>query len=151
MLVIIGFVSVSVMRNAASADVVSNNARAQTQANQYAQIAEKFCESQVLYATTRAGHLTGGTGVYWQTFANWYPGTGTTAAHTLSSAELAAAAAGNNIPIPAALPQCMSEDTVIGGRAAYVVTSRGFSLDYRADSKGNTTTGSVVWLQAIVF
>lgn len=149
MLVIIGFVSVAVMRNATSSDVVSANARAQTQANQYAQAAERFCESQLGTGTGRVGYIGAGTsGTSWTNFVYWFPSAGAKA-HTLSADELSNSSTSIVTPSADTMPQCMFEDTVLSANT-YLVTSRGFSLDYRADSKGNTTSGSVVWLQAYV-
>jgi type II secretory pathway pseudopilin PulG len=152
MLVVIGLVSVAVMRNASSSDVVSVNTRAQAQANQYAQVAEKFCESQIPTTTKRVGYQTGGTAPYWSTFANWYPAAASGKAHTLSAAELSNTDSTIVTPVDAAKPQCMFEDLTIPGNTghAFIVTARGFSVDYKPDGKGNTATGSVVWLQAVV-
>lgn len=151
MLVIIGLVSVSVMRNAKSSDAVSANTRAQTQANQYAQAAERFCESQI---GTKAllGYVPGTTGPYWTTFANWYSSSGSTKAYTLTTQDLSNSAKDIATPPKGAMPQCMFEDVPGPGFGvnAYIVTARGFSLDYVAESSGNTKTGSVVWLQAYV-
>jgi len=146
MLVIIGLVSVAVMRNAKSSDAVSVNTRAQTQDNQYAQAAERFCETQ-LGLPGGKGYLKGSGGPFWSTFGNWFPAA-TAKAYTLTAAELSNSA--TNIVTPTAMPQCMFEDVPSLSANTYLVTSRGFSLDYRADSNGNTTSGSVVWLQAFV-
>lgn len=150
MLVIIGLVSVGVMRNAKSSDTVATNTRAQTQANQYAQVAERFCESQIPPSTgAQIGYVKGTGGPFWTTFANWPPGS-TAKAHALSAAELSHTSSSIVTPPANAMPQCMAEDAPGLGPNAFIVTSRGFSLDYRADSKGNTISGSVVWLQAYV-
>lgn len=148
MLVIIGFVSVAVMRNAKSSDTVSANTRAQAQANQYAQVAERFCESQFGTGSGQLGYVSG-TGPFWTTFSNWFP-IKTAKAHTLTALDLSNTSTSIVTPPDGAKPQCMFEDAPAISPKTFLVTSRGFSLDYRADSKGNTLSGSVVWLQAYV-
>ena len=61
MLAVIGLASAAIMRNATSGDQVANNNRLQTQANQYAQLALRFCESQLAQAPgDRARHAVPG-------------------------------------------------------------------------------------------
>ena len=52
MLAVIGLASAAIMRNATSGDQVANNNRLQTQANQYAQLALRFCESQLALSSS---------------------------------------------------------------------------------------------------
>lgn len=55
--------------------------------------------------------------------------------------------------VPTTLPQCIVERQTLPGATPFpviVVTARGFSTDYQADVNGNTTNGSVVWLQSIL-
>ncbi len=149
MLVIIGLTSVAVMRNTMSSDVVSINSRAQAQANQYAMVAEKFCEAQINKSGFPAPLAQNLVTPNWTVFKNWFPAPG--AAQTLKTADLNL---DTTIAQPSVMPQCMLELTTVGTGAtmtsAFIVTARGFSLDYRADSKGNTASGSVAWLQAVV-
>ena len=51
---------------------------------------------------------------------------------------------------PSNAPQCYVEKQKLADTTsiALVVTARGFSPDYQADSNGKTTAGSVVWLQS---
>ena len=51
---------------------------------------------------------------------------------------------------PGQLPDCMVEKQTLASGAVYVITARGFSLDYAADTRGFTVTGSVVWLQTLL-
>jgi len=142
MLTVIGLASAAIMRNATGADQVANGHRLQTQAGQYAQLALRFCESQLaLPASSRSVTLQpAATPPAWTVPADWAP---RAAAHTLAPAEIGAAVR------PRVPPQCLMEATVVSG--LYNVTARGFSPDYQADPRtGGTRNGSAVWLQATI-
>jgi hypothetical protein len=51
---------------------------------------------------------------------------------------------------PAQWPECVVEKQALADGFFYVVTARGFSPDYLADSRGFALKGAVVWLQAAV-
>ena len=145
MLAVIGLASAAIMRNATSGDQVANNNRLQTQANQYAQLALRFCESQLaLASTTRSVTLLpAATPAAWTVRGNW-SGTGSSAAHTLATTEI-----GSSV-LPRVAPQCMMEATAAPN--VYTVTARGFSADFKADpGTGATRNGSAVWLQATIY
>ena len=142
MLAAIGLASAAVMRNATSADQVANGNRLQTQANQYAQLALRFCESQLALAPpSRSVTLQpAATPAAWTVPGDWAP---RGAAHTLAPAEI-----GSTVR-PRLPPQCLMEATAVSG--LYTVTARGFSPDYQADpGTGATRNGSAVWLQATI-
>ena len=145
MLAVIGLASAAIMRNATSGDQVANNNRLQTQANQYAQLALRFCEAQMALAPgDRAVTLLPSASTpAWTVHGNWTkPGAG--GAHTLAPAEIGGAV------LPRVAPQCMVEATALAN--VYTVTARGFSADYQADkSSGATRSGSTVWLQGTVY
>ncbi len=146
MLAIIGLFSAAVMRNATSGDQVANNNRLQTQANQYAQLAMRWCENQLAFdATSRAAPVyAGSTPAAWTSAKNWLGTTGPHPAHTLAAREIGSATQ------PRVAPQCLMEATAVAN--VYTVTARGFSADFKGDpSTGATRNGSAVWLQATVY
>jgi Tfp pilus assembly protein PilX len=143
MLVVIGFVSVAIMRNATSSDQVAMNNRLQTQANQYAQAALRFCENQIV---TSGGPITvqayDPAGAHWLVKNNWLTNAG--GVYTLQAADLPSA------NTPAHFPQCIVETSSFSTKV-FFVTARGFSNDYAYNTtSGATTAGSVIWLQSQV-
>ena len=146
MLAVIGLASAAIMRNATSGDQAANGNRLQTQANQYAQLALRFCESQMaLEPAARGAALlpAAATVPAWTVRDNWTkPGPG--AAHTLVATDIGSAVQ------PRVAPQCLMEATSVPD--VYTVTARGFSADFAADpATGATRSGSTVWLQATIF
>ena len=145
MLAVIGLASAAIMRNATSGDQVANNNRLQTQANQYAQLALRFCESQLALASSvrSVALLPAATPAAWTVQRNWAsasPGT----AHTLVAAEIGSAV------LPRIAPQCVMEATAVPN--VYTVTARGFSADFKADpTTGATRNGAIAWLQATIY
>ena len=145
MLAVIGLASAAIMRNATSGDQVANNNRLQSQASQYAQLALKFCETQMaLSPGMRSVTLfPAASNAAWTVRANWTR-PGAASAHTLAPAEIGSAVQ------PRVAPQCLMEATAVPN--VYTLTARGFSADFKADAgTGATRSGSVVWLQATVF
>ncbi len=146
MLAVIGLFSAAVMRNATSGDQVANNNRLQTQASQYAQLAMRWCESQMtLDSTTRATTLyAAATPPAWTTAQNWQASGGSHPAHTLLPKDIGSST------LPRVAPQCLMEATAVPN--VYTVTARGFSADFKGDpSTGATRNGSAVWLQATIY
>lgn len=142
MLAAIGLASAAIMRNATGADQVANGNRLQTQASQYAQLALRFCESQLALApSSRSATLQPAAApASWTVPGDWAP---RGSAHTLAPAEIGGAVR------PHVPPQCLMEATAVSG--LYTVTARGFSPDYQADPRtGAPRYGSVVWLQATI-
>jgi type IV pilus assembly protein PilX len=146
MLVIIGIMSVSVMRSVTSTDQVATGNRIQTQANQSAQMALRFCEDQlsrpikkITIWNTRPNPPA------WTVKANWTL-SGASTAYTLQPVDIQ----GGSANFPAVAPQCIAEVSP-ADNTLYTVTARGFSADYRADPTFATTSGSVVWLQSTVY
>ena len=147
MLVVIGLASAAIIRNATSADRAVNNNRLQTQANQFAQVALRFCESQVLLSvngqpTVVVVQTPAVSPANWTAKANWFNGA---TAHTLSSAEMTGAT------MPKVFPQCMAEQTAGANARVFTVTARGFSDDFTEDKNDHSTiSGSVIWLQSTI-
>lgn len=144
-LVIIGLTSAAVMRGALNSDLVTNNTRVQSLANQAAQVGLKYCE-----AMWNAGALppfnvipVGDTG--WDIFTNWSD------ASKVNDVPVDYMQSAQSSFVPDKLPQCMAQRSTVGAPPApiLVITSRGFSPDYKEDD-GRTERGSVVWLQYIL-
>ena len=143
MLAVIGLASAAIMRNATSGNQVANNNRLQTQANQYAQLALRYCERQLaLDAGSRAVPLFAATTPpAWTTPQYWTSPGGARGAHTLGARDI-----GSTVQ-PRVAPQCLMESTAAPG--VYTITARGFSADFLADPiSGATRNGATVWLQA---
>jgi type II secretory pathway pseudopilin PulG len=148
-LVVIGLTSAAVMRGALSSDLVTNNTRVQSLANQAALVALKYCEEQLTNPLTtihiRPKPPNDEVPFDWQTFENW------------SNVDIV-----NDVPEtfmkselssfwPSKMPQCMTQRSTAGVAPTIVVTARGFSPDFREDpGTGATEAGSVVWLQYIL-
>ncbi|MBK9440326.1 MAG: hypothetical protein IPN53_03035 [Comamonadaceae bacterium] len=163
MLVIIGLTSAAAIRNATSGEKVTNNIRLQNLAQQYAEAALRYCETElgkddtVAAPTGRMGtNLTeaniitvavGGT-PGWEQPVSW-TGTGGASATKTTLPESQIKSTDSSFK-PTKLPECVVEkQTMNDGSVPYVVTARGFSPDYTFDSgTGKTTNGSVVWLQS---
>lgn len=152
MLVIIGLASAAIMRNALTGDTVSDNIRRQAHALQAAQAALRYCEGEVQRAPAANALPAPAAGVDaedWRTFSNWlkqFPTEG--APKVVPAAFLTAGDTNRNIPKK--LPQCMAQFRTLGSGQVIVVTARGFSENYEADTSGRTQAGAVVWLQSII-
>lgn len=165
MLVIIGLTSAAAIRNATSGEKVTNNVRLQNLAQQYAEAALRYCETELGKPDTvaapagRSGTalaeaniitvaVGGATG--WEQTATWI-GTGGASASRTPLPQLQIKSSDSSFK-PSKLPECVAEkQTMVDGNLAYVITARGFSPDYTFDTTtGKTTNGSVVWLQSTI-
>jgi len=148
MLVIIGLTSAAVMRGAMSADLVANNSRLQTLAEQGAQIALRYCEAQLVLGASRditvQPAAANDADRAWLQFGNWH-GTGAVASEVPSSLM----ASTDSSFTPGKLPQCLAEASNLGANV-FIVTARGFSPGYDEDSSGRAVAGAVSWLQSTV-
>lgn len=159
MLVIIGITSAATIRNATSTEKLTNNIRVQYMAQQYAEAALRYCETELtkpessrvttLAEVNLVQTAVGGTPAWSQT-ATWTGSGGASASKTVLPENRIKST--DSAFRPATLPECVVERQVMAdGNVAYVITARGFSTDYRAASgTGATTNGSVVWLQSTV-
>ena len=158
MLVIIGLTAASTLRTAASEQQLGNNLRTSALAQQYAEAALRFCEAQLLLndaarvPTLREALIpaTLAAAPDWQLPGTWTGAVGAAATRTNVPAAVISTV-GQTTP-SATLPQCVVERQSLGNPVftVLVVTARGFSPDYQRDANGNTTSGSVVWLQSIL-
>jgi len=161
MLIIIGVTAASAMRSATSEQRATNNMRMDALAQQYAEAALRYCETElkkpdaartntlkaaVIPATTFAASG-------WEQSVTWtgIPGSGGASATRTSVPGQNISTSGITV-VPTTLPECVAETQTTGSPTftVTVVTARGFSPDYSKDSNGNTTSGAVVWLQSIL-
>ncbi len=166
MLVIVGLTSAASLRNAISNERISHNFRMHALAEQYAEAALRYCETQLALAdgarvdSLKEASLRAFTGTAYPAWANpltWTGAGGAFASLTRVPETLVASA--DSAFKPSQLPQCAVERLSIpltqngvpaGAADAYVITTRGFSTDYSASPQGASLTGSVVWLQSLV-
>lgn len=166
MVVIIGLTSAAAIRNATSGERLANNIRQQNLAQQYAEAALRYCESQVVLPTASRVATLQDANI--QTIPWTDPATPSVWGQAI--AWTAAVAAGQpsssrtelsidqirkvNISsiTPTQLPECIVERQVMSdNNLSTVITARGFSPSYtRNAGTGATTSGSVVWLQSIL-
>ncbi len=174
MLVIIALTSTAAIRNTTSGERLTNNLRATNVAQQYAEAALRFCESELAkpdgartVANLKNANLgaampyDAATGVnssdgVWRTTQVWLR-TRTTPpyvvevplAQIVSDKSGASAGSESSSFKPATPPECLAEIREVPNGKAYLITARGFSPDYRRNTTtGETTQGSVVWLQS---
>ena len=166
MLVIIGLTSAASLRSASSNERISNNFRMHALAEQYAEAALRYCETQLTLAdgarvdSLKEAWLRAFTGAAYPAWANPLTWTGAGGASaSLTRVPESVVTSADSAFKPAQLPQCVVERLSIpltqngvptGAADAYVVTARGFSTDYSASPQGVSLTGSVVWLQSLV-
>jgi Tfp pilus assembly protein PilX len=166
MLVVIGLTSAASLRSASSNERISNNFRMHALAEQYAEAALRYCETQLSLAdgarvdSLKDISLTAFTGTDYPAWANPLTWTGTGGASaSLTRVPEALVTSADSAFKPVHLPQCAVEILSIpltqngepaGAANAYVITARGFSTDYSASPQGASLTGSVVWLQSVV-
>ncbi len=166
MLVIIGLTSAASLRSASSNERISNNFRMHALAEQYAEAALRYCETQLTLAdgarvdSLKEASLRNFTGAAYPAWANPLTWTGAGGASaSLTSVPEAFVASADSAFKPTQLPQCAVEKQSLaltqngvppGAADVYVITARGFSTDYSASPQGVGLTGSVVWLQSLV-
>jgi Tfp pilus assembly protein PilX len=176
LVVVIGITASSAMRSATSSQRVTNNLRMEGMAQQYAEAALRFCEAQMaipdpagalaprvgtlLNATIPLVDIAAGIQAAWLNPVSWIGAAATAqvaatphAAATRTTLVAGQISSGISTYVPATLPECIVERQTLPGATPFtvvVVTARGFSTDYQKDANGNTTNGSVVWLQTIL-
>ena len=154
MLAVISLASVAIMRNAMSTDAVSENNRRNGQAVQAAQAALLYCESQIQQnlLTPQAKVTTATPAEKWTVFANWSATAANGGPEIVPTSFLTNGTTNQSRFTAANSPQCMAQNRTVAGTTdtVIVVTARGFSDDYEQSTTGQTTAGSVVWLQSII-
>lgn len=163
MVAIVGLTSAAAIRNATSGERATNNIRMQNLAQQYAEAALRYCESEVSKADAdRVATLRDANIVQtafqvipaaWAQSVTWTGAAGSGGASSSRTVVPQTQIKSVNSSVtPTTLPQCVAERQVMSdGNIAVVLTARGFSPGYTADAvSGLTTGGSVVWLQSIL-
>lgn len=166
LVVVIGLTASAAMRSATSSQRVTTNVRMDNMAQQYAEAALRFCESQLRMAdASRVNSLkvavipavnvtVVGTPGLWENAISWTgaPTAGFAAATRTALSTSQYSSSGLSSYQPAKAPECVAEVQTLGSPTftVTVVTARGFSTDYQADTNGNTVNGAVVWLQLIL-
>ena len=162
MLVVIGLTSAASLRNASSNERVSHNFRMHWLAEQYAEAALRYCQSQLLLADTQRVSslqesvllaISAAAVPAWANPQTWSGSGGAFA--SLTSVAKAFVESLDSAFLPQMLPQCVVErqalpllqnGVLVGSADVYVITARGFSPDYREIRPG-VRSGAVVWLQ----
>lgn len=152
LLVVISITAVLAVKGAMSGEQVSNNLRVSAVATQSAETALRFCEDKVTKggATVLLLPLSNTTGIpsMWSSRSNW---TATNVITVDANVADSSDAAGRTTATRAI---CMIEEmrlpvlNTTGTAANYLITARGFSQDYQANSGGSILAGSEVWMQS---
>lgn len=174
LLVVIGLTAASAMRGATSSQQVTNNVRMDIVAQQYAEAALRYCESQLQIPDNNVAPLPVRVNSLraavipavdmtidppplgaWEYRVSWTGAVNAgAAAATRTVLDASQYSSAISSYLPAKAPECVVEIQTLGIAPATftvtVVTARGFSPDYRADNAGDTISGSVVWLQSIL-
>lgn len=153
LLVIISMTAVLAVKGAMSGEQVSNNLRVGAVAAQNAEVGLRYCENLVMAGSAPVLLLPDDitmTPTRWATRSNW---TTTNIITVPSGVADSSDSAGRTMATPAI---CMVEAMKVpilnttGLSANYLITSRGFSQDYRTASNGSVLAGSEVWMQSVL-
>ena len=153
LLVLLGLGAAAAVRSSLSSQQATDNFQRELMAHQYAEMGLRYCESQMLLTSAsrmdqplRDIDSTATVKVpLWGDPATWI----STNIVTVPAGWVANA--DNSTFTGVTLPQCLVEKIELPqGGDALLVTARGFSPGYSADSNGRTVSGSVVWLQSTV-
>jgi len=149
MLVVLSAAAAWSAKAAISGEQIANNLRTVTSAQQSADMALRYCENQML-AGNPAGLVVNMDGSAepdkWKTRSNWNTLANALPASVTNSTD----SAGISMTLP---PKCMVEELRLAqsdmqSAQAYLITARGYSPDYTADTSGKTKTGTEVWVQS---
>ena len=151
------------IRRATTGEQVSKGLRTQTVAFQAAETALRFCEDQILKNTK----ITSGTSTLepadypedgsspslWKTRANWE--LSTKKAVAIDTSVVNSTDDRREKAQGCVLPRCMVERLRLPSEEgaeieAFLITSVGYSPDYRTNAKGTPDSGSEVWLQSTI-
>ena len=146
----------ALMRQAVANEKISNNTRLQALALNYAEAALRYCEQALALSEADPLRppslqdaqlpLTSAQAPAWNLASSW------TAPRAVTVLPLAELAASDSPGPPARAPECLVEKQLLAGEPVYLLTARGFSPDFSADAtSGQSRSGSVVWLQSLVF
>lgn len=146
------------IKGATSTEQVSSQSRQRVLAQQAAEAALRFCETQV--QAFRAGRMpniqpqafVAGATPTWQTMGNWDvvdPATtpGLTVVPLPAFGDTAGAIPVTYFNRP---PECMAQYIVLGDQTRVVVTARGFGPEVSRDRSASAPVGTEVWLQSVL-
>lgn len=154
LLVVIGFSSTFIMRNALFGELITNNLTAMQAANHAAETALRYCENQLMKepAATAPPVLPVpdvGDPIRWQSAANW-----ANQAQVVTVPDNVLQGKGS-IKYPTK-PQCMIERVSVyvvnlkdvRRQYGFQITARGYSPDYQPRASNGTSAGSEIVLQS---
>lgn len=135
-LVVIALMAASVIRRTQSGWQIFHNLKTEQQAGEYAQLALRYCENNLLNSSRSEVAISEG-------FASWRKPESWKKAF---SPEIFSGL------LSGKFPQCLAEIQIKNGNQPFpvlVITARGFSPDYQEDASGLTVKGIVVWVQSV--
>lgn len=170
LLVVIGLTAAASMRRTVSSERASNNLRLEGLAQQFAELALRYCESELqqapgqrsdayLKSLDTADAVPEADANAWRSFASWkvLPATAASsvAVHAVEVPDtwVSTLAVADRAFTLNKRPQCLVEKVGLGAngqdKTILRVTARGFSPDYTEDdATGAATNGSIVWLRS---
>ncbi len=173
MVLVIGMTSVAAIRSATNSEKVATAVRSEKVAQQYAEAALRYCEGQLQLADSDANRvaslkeamITQTTAAVtaaqraWEQSAAWTgtAGAGAASSRTIVPEAFLKSTDSSYYPNADYRPQCLVEAQTYpanpgpGSRTGLLVTARAFSPNYKANSNNTTETGSVVWVQSLIF
>lgn len=171
MLMVLSILASMSIRGSSSTEQVANQSRLKTLAQQAAEHALRFCESQVQAHeldvangvavptgfAPQAAPVGAGTKYNWETLANWQ--SNDAAANALvglktvaftANGDAAAAGGAAAVTFFAHPPECMTQYAVVANTKLFVTTARGLGPEVGAKQNGVAPNGTEVWLQSFV-
>ena len=175
MLMVLSILASMSIRGSSSTEQVANQSRLKTLAQQSAEHALRYCESQVQAHeldvangvaaprgfTPQAAPVGAGTKYNWETLANWQRtdiSANTIANNTAglkfvpftANGDAAAAGGAAAVTFFAHPPECMTQYVVTGNSKLFVTTARGLGPEVGTKENGVAPNGTEVWLQSFV-
>lgn len=170
MLMVLSILASMSIRGTSSTEQIANQSRLKTLAQQAAEHALRFCESQVQIHeldvangvavptgfTPQAAPVGAGVKYNWETLSNW--DSNNAAANALvglktvafaANGDAAAAGGAAAVTFFAHPPECMAQYVVVANTKLFVTTARGFGPEVGAKD-GTAPKGTEVWLQSFV-
>lgn len=153
---IMSIVGVMTLRNSTTTELVSNNLRLASVAQQAAELALKYCESVAtdssgvtpiadrskILSATITGVITSGA---WNSTSTW-----NTAANYISVNNTFSVSTNANAIQFRTPPQCIIEKLDNANGKGFVITARGFGNDAALSSTNGVKSGSEAWAQSVL-
>lgn len=156
MLVVLSGAAGWAAKAALSGEQVANNLRMNANAQEWAELALRYCEDGVMakdipliILPLPLGASSGTMPKAWSTLGNW------TAAPRQTNSVPAAQLQDAFGAVPATAPVCMIEEMRLvpidtQNLQGFLITARGFSQDYQEASDGAITSGTDAWVQSMI-